>query len=106
MTQLVKTLTKISNHWLLALVTVSACWGLNSIYSTDSDEDRSLRNPCKSNIEYWIKVISIRQNIRYSSILATFWTVNDLDRFQDDMAERERLWKERDSDREREGNKN
>ena len=27
--------------------------------------------------------------MRKSSILATFWTVNDLDRFQDDMAERE-----------------
>ena len=33
-----------------------------------------------------------------SSILATFWTVNDLDRFQDDMAERET---ERGSERER-----
>ena len=39
------------------------------------------------------------QNIRKSSILATFWTVNDLDQFQDDMTERERLG-------ERERNKN
>ena len=35
-----------------------------------------------------------------SSSLAAFWTVNDWDRFQDDMAERERLGKERDSERE------
>ena len=40
------------------------------------------------------------QNIRKSSILATFWTVNDLDRFQDE------LWlRERDSEREREREK-
>ena len=52
-------------------------------------------------IKHWIKVNSIVQNIRKSSILATFWTVNDLDRFQDDMAERERLEKERNSERER-----
>ena len=41
--------------------------------------------------------------MRKSSILSTFLTVNDLDRFQDDMAERERerLGKERDSERER-----
>ena len=82
-------------------MTVSACGGLNSIYSTDSDEDRSLRNPCKSNIEHWIKVISNGQNIRWSSFLATFWTVNDLDRFQDDMAERETLERERLGQRER-----
>ena len=43
-----------------------------------------------------LKFISIRQNIRKSSILATFWTVNELDWFKDDMAERERLRKERD----------
>ena len=86
-------------HWLLACVTVSARGGLNTIYSTDSDEDRSLRNPWKSNIEHWIQVISIGQNIRKSSILATFWTVNDLDRWL-----RERLGKERGSERER--NKN
>ena len=62
----------------------------------------------KSNIVHWIKVISNGQNIRKSSILVTFWTVNDLDRFQDDMAERERerLGKERLGERERERNKN
>ena len=43
--------------------------------------------------------------MRKSSILATFLTVNDLDQFQDDMAERERETRERerDSEREREG---
>ena len=46
------------------------------------------------------------QNIRKSSILATFWTVNDLDWFQDDMAERERETWERERLVEREGNKN
>ena len=50
-----------------------------------------------------IKVISIGQNIRKSSILSTFWTANDFDRFHDDMAERERLEKKRDSEKRERG---